>query len=95
MLQVVRTMGMEGHKFMNFDQINERQKKAKRLVNSMKLCSEIMNDLVIDSVSILPSEDSEILKTKVGEFLGHLYLDVYRKHIVVEFPEFAGSLEAD
>lgn len=52
-----------------------------------------MNDLVIDALSIVHDEDSDLLKTKTGEFLGFLYLDIYRKHILEEFPEFSNSLE--
>ena len=34
-----------------------------------------------------------IFKAKIGVFLGYLYLEIYRKNLVYEFSDLAGSLE--
>jgi hypothetical protein len=69
--------------------------EIKKLISDMKNCSHILNDIVIGADVILPEEDFELLKIKVGEFLGYLYLDIYRKHVIENFPELAGELESE
>lgn len=89
----VLIMVTEVRKTTTMNQNIDRKVIAAQLIRNMKLCSQVMNDLVIDALSIVHDEDSDLLKTKTGEFLGFLYLDIYRKHILEEFPEFSNSLE--
>lgn len=67
---------------------------AERLIENMKRCAGLIDELLIDASAICPEEDVALIKSKAGELLGSLYLDIYRKNLLPEFPEFAGSLES-
>jgi len=72
----------------------ERTAIAQRLIENMKRCAGLINELIVDASAITPEEDMALMKSKAGELLGSLYLDIYRKNLLPEFPEFTGSLES-
>lgn len=70
-----------------------RKETAKKVIQLIKSCEDIMNETVITANVVIPSEEYMIFKAKIGDFLGYLYLDIYRKNLVKEFADLAGTLE--
>jgi len=73
----------------------KRRIVALQMIEEMRECSRVMNDLVINAFALVQNEDANKLKTMVGEFLGYIYCDIYHKNIIREFPELSNSLESD
>ena len=73
----------------------DRKIVAIRMIDGMRECAQVMNNLAINAPLLMAEEDANKFKTRVGEFLGYIYCDIYHERIVREFPELAGSVESD
>ena len=80
--------------FQRMHQDPGRTATAQRLIENMKRCAGLIDELIADASAISPEEDVALMRSKACELLGSLYLDIYRKNLLPEFPEFSGSLES-
>jgi 2,3-bisphosphoglycerate-independent phosphoglycerate mutase len=66
--------------------------KAKAIIDQIKKCSDSMNSLLQETQEVLSEEDFNDARRRVGEFMGYMNWDIFRKYVVSRYPDLKESL---
>jgi hypothetical protein len=66
--------------------------KAEEIIDHIKKCSGSMDQLLLATQDVLSEEDFNDARKRIGEFMGYMHWDIFRKYVVARYPDLKNSL---